>query len=118
MAGLTRSLQTIQLYVSKAHQQKPALHKQGPLWQACKLQTFFAENRLVRYFAIQERAGTPASLEGPDITRSRAALLEEELFKKLEKDPQEVKRDLEEQAIVVQDFGDSRAARIPWLERT
>ena len=43
---------------------------------------------------------------------------EKELFAKLEKDYEEVKGDLQEQASIVQDFGDSRSARVPWLERT
>jgi superfamily II DNA helicase RecQ len=40
---------------------------------------------------------------------------EEELFVKLEKDYADVKVDIEEQASIVHDIGDSRAERVPWL---
>ena len=40
------------------------------------------------------------------------------LFKKLEADYKGVKDDIEKQASVVHDFGDSKSARVPWLERT
>ncbi|KAG9241066.1 hypothetical protein BJ878DRAFT_394823, partial [Calycina marina] len=50
--GLTRSLATMKVHVSKVHQQKPGGHKKQPLWRACKLQTYFAENRLIRYFVV------------------------------------------------------------------
>ncbi|KFY23902.1 hypothetical protein V491_02362 [Pseudogymnoascus sp. VKM F-3775] len=39
-------------------------------------------------------------------------------FIKLENDYQDVKGDIEKQATIVQDFGDSQSARVPWLERT
>ena len=44
-AHLTRDCKAMQRHVSKAHQQKPAVHEKSPLWRECKLQTFFAENR-------------------------------------------------------------------------
>lgn len=50
--GLTQSLKTMKLHVAKAHQLRPSLHKRSPLWRACKLQTFFADNRLARYFVV------------------------------------------------------------------
>jgi len=40
------------------------------------------------------------------------------LFAKLEKDHKDVKGDVEEQASIVHDFGDSRSERVPWLELT
>ena len=40
------------------------------------------------------------------------------LFERLEEDYKEVRDDIEEQASIVHDFGDSRSARVPWLERT
>ena len=52
-------------------------------------------------------AGDSAALTGP----------EKELFVKLEKDYGDVKGDIEEQASVVHDFGDSRSERVLWLER-
>jgi hypothetical protein len=38
--------------------------------------------------------------------------LEKELFEKLEKDYKNIKCDLKEQAIIVQDIGDSRSERV------
>jgi len=38
------------------------------------------------------------------------------LFVKLEKDYEDVKGDIEEQASIVRDFGDSKSERMPWLE--
>ena len=55
MGGLIRNLETIKLHVLKAHQQKPSLHKDSLLWQACKLQTFFAKNRLIWYFVVAKK---------------------------------------------------------------
>jgi hypothetical protein len=37
------------------------------------------------------------------------------LFEKLERDYKDVKYDLEEQVTIVQDIGDSRSERVPWL---
>jgi hypothetical protein len=54
LAGLTQSLQTIQLHVTKAHRQKSALHRKSPLWRKCKLQTLFAETQHVQYFVIDD----------------------------------------------------------------
>jgi hypothetical protein len=39
------------------------------------------------------------------------------LFVKLEKDYKDVKDDIEEQASIVYDFGDSRPERVLWLEQ-
>jgi hypothetical protein len=43
---------------------------------------------------------------------------EKACFEELEKDCQKVGDDIAEQASVAHDFGDSRSARVPWLERT
>jgi len=40
---------------------------------------------------------------------------EKELFKQLERDYKDMKCDLKEQAIIIQDIGDSRSKRVPWL---
>ena len=37
------------------------------------------------------------------------------MFEKLERDYKDVKYDLEEQVTIVQDIGDSRSERVPWL---
>jgi hypothetical protein len=66
-ARLTRNPQARDLHLSKAHQQKLAQHKKTPLWRACKLQTYFAENRLIRYFVIT--LGPEPSLAEDDVER-------------------------------------------------
>ena len=43
---------------------------------------------------------------------------EKELFSKLEDDNRGVTGDIEEQAGILHDFGDSTSERVPWLERT
>jgi hypothetical protein len=43
---------------------------------------------------------------------------EKVLFERLEEDYKGVKDDIKEQASIVHDFGDSRSARVPWLEQT
>jgi hypothetical protein len=62
-AGLIQSFQTIQLHISKAHQQKLVLHKKSPLWRACKLQTFFAEKQYIRYFVADDTKKTIGALD-------------------------------------------------------
>ncbi|KAG4427194.1 hypothetical protein IFR05_017323, partial [Cadophora sp. M221] len=85
-------------------------HKSTPLWEACLLQTYFANSALVIYFAVLKGA------EAPDPARSIVLTKpEKELFKKLEEDYNDVKCDLDEQATIVQDIGDSRSERVPWL---
>lgn len=44
--------------------------------------------------------------------------VEQERLKKLEDNYRATKDDIIEQASIVQDLGDSRSARVPWLERT
>ncbi len=115
--GLTRNLETMKLHVSETHQRKPGLHKkESPLWQACKLQTFFAENRLIRYFVVGggdddclDDRGGPAPCLGRE---------EERFFKQQAKDVQCAKEDGEAAANTVQGFGSHRSAVLPWLQRT
>jgi hypothetical protein len=54
-----------------------------------------------------------------DVGDAAAPLKEEEraLLTKLEDDYRDIRGDIEEQAGIVRDFGDSRSARVPWLER-
>ena len=44
--------------------------------------------------------------------------LEKACFRTLEEDHQKTKGNIIKQASIVHDFGDSRSARVPWLERT
>jgi superfamily II DNA or RNA helicase len=112
LAGLTQSLQTIQLHVSKIHQQKPALHRKSPLWRTCKLQTFFAETRLVRYFVIDETTGAiDAGTESLDSG-------EADFFRQLNEDAAVAEEDAKAEANIVHGFGSHRSAVMPWLRRT
>ncbi|KAG4427113.1 hypothetical protein IFR05_017404, partial [Cadophora sp. M221] len=109
----TRHLPRIKEHVA-SHKVKDAEQKNGSLWSECRLQTYFTAGGRIDYFVVRDsnkREGFLAS--GND-----AALLtqpEKELFEKLEQDYKDVKCNLEEQAMVVQDIGDSRSERVPWL---
>lgn len=54
---------------------------------------------------MSKQASDPVPLKQP----------EKELFEQLEKDYKDVKYDVEEQATIVQNIGDSRSERVPWL---
>ncbi|KAG4428822.1 hypothetical protein IFR05_015699 [Cadophora sp. M221] len=112
LADLTQSLQTIQLHVSKVHQQKPALHKKSPIWRTCKLQTFFAETRLVRYFVVNGATGA-ADASTNDLDSGEA-----DFFKQLDKDVAVVEEDVKAEANIVHGFSSHRSAVVPWLRRT
>jgi hypothetical protein len=114
-AGLTQSLQTIQLHVSKAHQQKPALHKKSPLWRACKLQTFFAEKQHIRYFVADDAKGAAGALDAG--TKSLDAG-EADFFKQLSEDVAVAEEDAKAEANVVHGFDSHKSAVVPWLRRT
>ncbi len=103
-AGLTQSLQTIQLHVFKVHRQKPALHKQRALWWTCKLQTFFAETRLVRYFAADE------ATEAADVDISGLRSEKANFFKRLDKNAAVAEEDAEAKANIVHGFNSHRSA--------
>ncbi|KFY96400.1 hypothetical protein V500_02461 [Pseudogymnoascus sp. VKM F-4518 (FW-2643)] len=80
------------------------------------LQTYFVGKGRIDYFVVVDNI-----MEKNLITLDSAIPLKEEekdLFIKLENDYQDVKGDTEKQATIVQDFGDSRSARVLWLERT
>jgi hypothetical protein len=99
-------------HVASIHQMKATEHKKRPLWAACMLQTYFTGHGRIDYFVVVEGL-SQSSRSQPD-----SAILtqtEEELFLKLEKDYDNVKGDLEEQASIVHDIGDSRSERVPWL---
>lgn len=79
------------------------------------LQTYFTGKGRIDYFVVVN------NIIGKFlITLDSAISLKEEekvLFIKLENNYQDVKGYIEKQATIVQDFGDSRSARVPWLER-
>lgn len=55
-AFLTRNAGKIRRHVSKEHQEVPLSHErkqQSIPWEPCKLQTFFAETKFIRYFVVK-----------------------------------------------------------------
>jgi hypothetical protein len=79
------------------------------LWKKYKLQTYFTKKGLIDYFVVIERQ----KKKGRYILDS--SLLKETkkvLFKKLEQDYKDIKYDLKEQAIIVQDIRDSRSEKV------
>lgn len=114
--GLTRNLKTMTRHVSKAHQQKPRSHKDSPLWRTCKLQTFFAENRLIRYFVVALKGDETCS--GPAGPEQCMGHEEESFFQQQVHDVQCAEADGKAAANIVQGFGSHRSAEIPWLQRT
>ncbi|KFY11379.1 hypothetical protein V492_04495 [Pseudogymnoascus sp. VKM F-4246] len=70
----------MKVHVAKAHQQKPSLHKKGPLWRACKLQTFFAENCLIRYFVVAPEKEKETGCAGSGEAEQCLSRKEEEKF--------------------------------------
>jgi Lhr-like helicase len=96
------------------HGRKAKEHIATPLWQECRLQTYFTAGSRIDYFVVidnKEKGGL--SKQARDSTSLTQP--EKELFEKLEKDYKDVNCDLDEQATIVQDIGDSRSERVPWL---
>jgi superfamily II DNA helicase RecQ len=90
-------------------------------WKECQLQTYFTAKGRIDYFVVVDKEVLDKEKSGVSKTVGDPALSiepEKELFAELERDYEDAKGDLEEQASVVHDFGDSRSERVPWLERT
>ena len=111
-AHLTRDCKAMQRHVSKAHQQKPAVHEKSPLWRECKLQTFFAENRWVRYFIVN------GATEAVDAGTKSLDSGEADFFGQLDKDAAVAEEDAKAEANIVHGFDRHRSAVVPWLIRT
>ncbi|PQE31525.1 telomere-associated recq protein [Rutstroemia sp. NJR-2017a WRK4] len=112
----TRHFREMRKHMPAVHQIKAAAHETTALWKEVTLQTYFTGHGRIDYFVVvdvdgkdKEKGLEPASDSVP-LTQP-----EKELFEKLEQDCKEMKCDLEEQAAVVQDIGDSRSERVPWL---
>ncbi|KAH6981473.1 hypothetical protein EDB80DRAFT_593235, partial [Ilyonectria destructans] len=106
------------------HGKKASQHsKEAPLWEACKLQTYFTAKGRIDYFIIEGPSSSSTSS-----SRGEASVLgfltpplsqeEGRLFDGLKADAVQASRDLDEKAGVVQDVGESRADRVPWLVYT
>lgn len=113
----TRHPQKRREHCASAHKKKAIGHSEdNPLWEECMLQTYFTSPGRIDYFVVVDNKNDKKLI----MLDSATPLKEEEkdLFIKLENDYQDVKGDIEKQATIVQDFGDSRSAWVPWLERT
>jgi hypothetical protein len=101
-------------HIASAHKIKAKKHKFDPLWKGGKLQTYFTGHGRIDYFVVTDdkEKGGVSEQASDSVLLTRP---EKELFEKLEKDYRDVKYDLEEQATIVQDIGDSRSERVPWL---
>ena len=97
-------------HISSHEKRSAREHRSTPLWESCLLQTYFTNNALIIYFVILKSVKTPKVTHPTVLTKP-----ETELFVKLEKDYKDVKYDLDAQATIVQDIGDSRSERVPWL---
>lgn len=112
----TRHLRDVQKHVRNAHGIKASTHKQARLWKEVLLQSYFTALNMIDYFVVVKRKGD----EGRGSARAGAPLTEheKELFSSLEEDYKGAVQQIQDQAGIVQGFGDSRSERVPWLERT
>jgi len=86
----------------------------SPLWAECTLQTYFTAKGLIDYFVVADKTKKDNKDQGVvPLTKLQEAYLRE-----AEKDFEDVKDDIAKQAAIVQDFGDSRSAVVPWLQKT
>jgi hypothetical protein len=108
----TRHLPRMKKHVASIHEMEAKGHKNSALWKECKLQTYFTGHGRIDYFVVMENRNYDGEVAAP------LKQVEKHLFTKLEDDYQDVKDDIRQEASVVHDFGDSRSARVPWLERT
>jgi hypothetical protein len=109
----TRLLPKMKKHWAACHKTEAKSHESSQSWRECKLQTYFTAKGRIDYFVVvdREKSGVRGTARGSmSLTEP-----EKELFEKLEKDYKDVKCDLEEQATIVQDIGDSRSERVPWL---
>jgi hypothetical protein len=83
------------------------VYEKSPLWRECKLQTFFAENRWVRYFVINGATGAvdtgTKSLDSGEI----------DFFGQLDKDVAVTEENTKAEANIVHGFDRYRSAVVP-----
>ena len=128
----TTNLPLMTRHVSSKHGKKPSKHVSSkPLWQECRLQSYFCAKGRIDYFIVMQgqEAGSVGSdraapsngiqrvVDGRAGTGVEEAEEEKELFTRLEDDVENAKQEVEEGRIVVKEF-DSKTSRVPWLERT
>jgi hypothetical protein len=127
--GRIRSLRAARDNASKGHGKNPAEHrKDTPLWESCTLQTVFADQTNVRYFAVQQpdagsHTGSVPSAREPigdkqQAKRAERTKLESQFFLAREEDARKVVTDVATDADTVHGFEGHRSAIIPWLQQT
>ena len=128
---VTRNLKSMGRHGSKEHGQRAKAHtrngKVAPLWAVCKLQTFYAETRLIRYFFVavggggasgpawQGEGGSTArdGAEAPLSPLSSDAVADDAFFRALDEDAKVAAEDARVGARVVESFDGHRSAMIP-----
>jgi hypothetical protein len=108
---LTTYLPRMRRHMS-THGRKANEHKTTPLWQECRLQTYFTAGIRINYFVIAERS---EACGGAAFSSSKTSLSqpEKDLFLKLEMDSVDAKDDIEEQASIVRSIINTIAELIP-----
>jgi hypothetical protein len=96
------------------HGRKAKEHNKTPLWEEYLLQSYFTTRSRVDYFVVTEEEAEDG-FRGVSIDSILLSQPEKDLFVKLKKDYKDIKVDIEEQASIVYDIGDSRSERVPWL---
>jgi hypothetical protein len=109
----TRLLPKMKKHWAACHKIKARSHESSQSWKECKLQMYFTAKGRINYFVVVDREkGRVSKQAGNSVPLTQP---EKELFEKLEKNYKDMKCDLEEQVTIVQDIGDSRSERVPWL---
>ena len=107
------------------HSKMRLAHKtdsEAPLWAPCRLQTYFTAKGRIDYFVVEGNAEeeAPGGLELPeeDYVGPRPSSPEFQLLDGLKADIRQASQDLEGKAAVVEDLGQGRGDREPWLVHT
>ena len=115
-------------HVSSVHGTKPKTHKSGrPLWKECQLQTYFCAKGRINYFVvateeddndIEAKGGTGAGgRDGDRIVEGEGGPLRD-LLATLKEDVAAAKSEAVEGVSRVVEAFETKASRVPWLERT
>ena len=83
------------------------MYKKSPLWREYKFQTFFAENRWVRYFVINGATGAV------DTSTKSLDSGEADFFGQLDEDVAIIEEDAKAEANIVHGFDRYRSAVVP-----
>lgn len=127
---LTRSLEAMERHGSKQHGQKAKAHVKdknvAPLWETCRLQTFYAETKLVCYFVVDgdevDASGAGVARESrtkmDDVAEAPPDEADDTFFRLLGEDARAAAEDAKAGARIVEGFDSHRSAVVPWLRRT